>query len=149
MRVVAPYLTVAVVLSGAAPWSPSVCSAAKDFCRSYASVLAMVANGVIARIVFLNVPILFEGALRFDGSRNHGSFTFVSSARSMRTHAFYGAPDFDPRHPVHTIIFWMPVLGLSGTTRVCWCLSMLFLSSAVLSLVDLVRAMKDSSWLLA
>ena len=53
--------------------------------------------------VLLGVPILFGGAIQYDGTRNADSFTFTQSAQYMLGHAFYGAADFTPEHPVYTI----------------------------------------------
>ena len=53
--------------------------------------------------VLLDVPMLFGNAIQFEGNRNADSFTFVSTAQYMLTHAFNGAYDFTPEHPVYTI----------------------------------------------
>jgi hypothetical protein len=51
----------------------------------------------------LSLPILLDDAIVFEGTRNADSFTFVSSARYMLGHAFHGADDFSPAHPIYTI----------------------------------------------
>jgi hypothetical protein len=61
--------------------------------------------GLIAIVLTLalNVPLWLKGAIQFDGSRNADSFTFINNARYALSHAFYGAPDFSPAHPIFTI----------------------------------------------
>ncbi|MGO4702863.1 hypothetical protein [Dyella sp. 2RAB6] len=53
--------------------------------------------------VLLDAPTLFGNAIEFEGNRNADSFTFVSTAQYMLAHAYNGAYDFTPEHPVYTI----------------------------------------------
>jgi hypothetical protein len=88
-----------------ATWrSVRVRSALVEYVREYSTHLALIGMGVAVLAVALNVPLLFHGAIQFDGSRNADSFTFVSSARYMASHAFYGDGDFSPSNPVYSIL---------------------------------------------
>ncbi|GGA17690.1 hypothetical protein [Dyella nitratireducens] len=85
-------------------WSRrSTRSAAAELLSEHGRGLAGLLCGVAAIGVLLGVPILFSNAIQFDGTRNADSFIYVSSARYMLAHSFYGAPDFTPEHPVYTI----------------------------------------------
>ncbi|MFC4761766.1 hypothetical protein [Dyella koreensis] len=70
---------------------------------AHGKMLCALAVAVIVADVCLIAPILFGDALQFEGTRNADSFTFTSSARYMLEHAFHGAADVSPEHPVYTI----------------------------------------------
>ncbi|GLQ50205.1 hypothetical protein GCM10010872_16540 [Dyella flava] len=88
----------------AAWWPVKVRSALVDYVGKYRVHLALIAVAIAAVAMALNVPILLGEAIQFDGSRNADSFTFVSSARYMAHHAFYGDGDFNPSRPVYSIL---------------------------------------------
>ncbi|GGA06802.1 hypothetical protein [Dyella caseinilytica] len=76
---------------------------AKSLIQKHGSDLALLGLVMAVLAVALNAPLLFKGVIQFEGSRNADSFTFVNNARYMLGHAFYGAPDFSPDHPIFTI----------------------------------------------
>jgi hypothetical protein len=84
--------------------SARVRSALVEYVRKYSTRLASIGIAMVVLAVALNAPLLFHGAIQFDGSRNADSFTFVSSARYMASHAFYGDGDFSPSNPVYSIL---------------------------------------------
>ncbi|RDS79799.1 hypothetical protein [Dyella psychrodurans] len=74
--------------------------ALKERQRPFVCVLACAAFLVG---VLLSAPVLMGHAVVFEGTRNADSFTFVSSARYMLDHAFHGAADLSPAHPIYAI----------------------------------------------
>jgi hypothetical protein len=85
-------------------WSRPVTRAAfVELLRDHGRGLAIVMLAAVAVGVALGAPILFGHAIQYDGTRNADSFTFTQSAQYMIGHAFFGAPDFTPEHPVYTI----------------------------------------------
>lgn len=93
-------LGLAVVLS----WSVRrVRTDAATLLREHGAHLAGLLLLALLTAVLLDAPMLFGHAIQFEGNRNADSFTFVSTAQYMLTHAFNGAYDFTPEHPVYTI----------------------------------------------
>jgi hypothetical protein len=76
---------------------------AMSLLREHGKAMASMAVAMFIVVVAVNMPILFGNALQFDGTTNADSFTFTSSARYMLDHAFHGAADFSPEHPVYSI----------------------------------------------
>lgn len=77
----------------------SAAALATDHWATWTSMLVV----IVGVVVVMNVPILFGDALQFEGTSNADSFTFTSSARYMLGHAFHGAADASPEHPVYAI----------------------------------------------
>jgi hypothetical protein len=94
----------AIVLAIAFAWSrrPTRAACVQLFSNERRGVLVLFGTVIIISVL-LGAPILFGNAIQFEGTRNADSFTFTQSAQYMVAHAFYGAPDFSPEHPVYTI----------------------------------------------
>jgi hypothetical protein len=93
-----------VVVGLVAAWSPAkVRSAAMECIGRHSVHFALIGLAMAVVAAALDAPLLFGGAIQFDGSRNADSFTFVSSARYMLSHSFYGISDFDPAHPIYSV----------------------------------------------
>jgi len=99
------WLLAGVGVTAIALWSQrGVRAAAAQLLREHGTGLVIMLVLAVLVGVLLDAPILFGNAIQFEGNRNADSFTFVSSAQYMLGHAFAGAEDFTPEHPVYTIM---------------------------------------------
>lgn len=78
----------------------------KDCARIGISALIIVLISLVGVVVALNLPILLDHALIFEGTGNHDSFYYTVVAHYMQHHSFYAPVAYTPEHPYNEIIRW-------------------------------------------
>ncbi|SFS01006.1 hypothetical protein SAMN05216570_1482 [Dyella sp. OK004] len=98
------WLLLAYAVALVALWSPRrVRETVSILVREHGAQLVILGVVIVGIAALLNAPILFDGAIQFEGTRNADSLIFTSIARHMLGHPFNGAPDFSPEHPIYQI----------------------------------------------
>jgi hypothetical protein len=94
----------ALLLAIVAAWSQRPTRVAfSELWQADGRLLCAVLGAAAVVGILLGAPILFGDAIQYEGTRNADSFTFTQSAQYMLGHAFHGAEDFTPEHPIYTI----------------------------------------------
>jgi hypothetical protein len=104
IRRATPWLWLAyLVITGAFWIFPRVRHAGIRLLKDCGMQVILIGGAAIGITAMLNKPILFDGAIEFDGTRNADSLTWASNARHMLDYSFDGVPRVDPAHPIFSI----------------------------------------------